>query len=251
MNISQTDNDVNIQVSDSGCGITHTAGDKLYHKYYQEYQQNTLSKGGLGIGLFLVKNYTAQHGGKITYESEIGKGTTFNLELPKGRAHLQSTVIIEEAAERSVFFNELMEEEVENDLPVVADAAQPVATEITSDLKSILIIEDNKEISNYIKQVFIAEYIVYEADNGESGLKMVTELMPDIVISDVMMPGISGIELCTRIKEDPELNHIPVILLTAITSPEIKLKGIEGGADDYISKPFEKEMLIARVKALL
>jgi len=251
MSVSQTDDHVNIQVRDTGCGIVQTAGDKLYHKYYQEYQQNTLSKGGLGIGLFLVKNYTSQHGGKITYESEVGKGTIFSLELPKGMAHLKPTAIIDEAPQRSIFFNELMEEEAEDGLPVVFDTAQPAATEITSDFKSILIIEDNKEISDYIKQVFVAEYIVYEADNGESGLKMVTELMPDIIISDVMMPGISGIELCTRIKENPELNHIPVILLTAITSPEIKLKGVEGGADDYISKPFEKEMLIARVKALL
>ncbi len=251
MSVSHTDDHVNIQVRDTGCGIVQTAGDKLYHKYYQEYQQNTLSKGGLGIGLFLVKNYTAQHGGKITYESEVGKGTIFSLELPKGMAHLKPTVIIDEAPQRSVFFNELMEEEAEDGLPGAFDTAQPTAAEITSDLKSILIIEDNKEIGDYIKQLFVTEYIVYEADNGESGLKMVTELMPDIIISDVMMPGISGIELCTRIKENPELNHIPVILLTAITSPEIKLKGVEGGADDYISKPFEKEMLIARVKALL
>lgn len=251
MRIDQSADRVHIQVRDSGCGISKTAGEKLYHKYYQEYQHNTLSKGGLGIGLFLVKNYTEQHGGKISYESEAGKGTVFSLELLKGRGHLKSTAIIEDTPQRSVFFNELMEEEAGNESSINANATKPTNAEITSDQKSMLIVEDNKEISDYIKQVFIAEYIVYEADNGETGLKMVTELMPDIIISDVMMPGMSGIELCTRIKEDPELNHIPVILLTAITSPEIKLKGIEGGADDYISKPFEKEMLIARVKAIL
>jgi signal transduction histidine kinase/ligand-binding sensor domain-containing protein/DNA-binding NarL/FixJ family response regulator len=249
MLISQTDNRVNIQVSDTGCGIAQSAGDKLYHKYYQEYQHNSLSKGGLGIGLFLVKNYAEQHGGKISYESEAEKGTIFNLELLKGAAHLKPSLIIEETPQRSVFFNELMEEE--DSMPATPYTAMPAAAEITSDFKSMLIIEDNKEISDYIKQVFVAEYVVYEADNGESGLKMVSELMPDIIISDVMMPGMSGIELCTRIKEDPDLSHIPVILLTAITTPEIKLKGIEGGADDYISKPFEKEMLVARVKGIL
>ncbi|OKS85400.1 hypothetical protein RG47T_0846 [Mucilaginibacter polytrichastri] len=251
MRVEQSADRVYIQVRDSGCGISQAAGDKLYHKYYQEYQHNSLSKGGLGIGLFLVKSYTEQHGGQVSYESEAGRGTVFKLELLKGRSHLKATAVIEDKPKRSVFFNELMEEEAETDQPLIVNTHQPDAAEITSDFKSMLIIEDNKEISDYIKQVFIADYIVYEAHNGESGLKMVIELMPDIVISDVMMPGMSGIELCTRIKEDPNLCHIPIILLTAITSPEIKLKGIEGGADDYISKPFEKEILIARVKGIL
>lgn len=251
MMITNNIGNVCIQVRDTGCGIPQAAGDKLYNKYYQEYQHNTLSKGGLGIGLFLVKSYAEQHGGKISYESEAGKGTVFSLELLKGSAHFKSTVNIEDAPQRSVFFNELIAEEAEQESPAKSGLVKPPAAEITSDFKSMLIIEDNKEIGEYIKQVFITDYIVYEADNGESGLKMATELMPDIIISDVMMPGMSGIELCSRIKEDPNLSHIPVILLTAITAPEIKLKGIEGGADDYISKPFEKEMLVARVKGIL
>lgn len=251
MTVEQFENELKIQVRDTGCGIAQTAGDKLYKKYYQEYQHSTLSKGGLGIGLFLVKNYVERHGGKISYESETGRGTVFSLELPKGKDHFGSATIMEAPAKRSVFFDELIEEEAGGDSPGTIEKGKPLSAEITADLKSMLIIEDNKEISAYIKQVFTAEYTVYEADNGESGLKMVMDLMPDIVISDVMMPGMSGIELCTRIKEDPEYNHIPVILLTAISSPEIKLKGIEGGADDYISKPFEKEMLVARVKGLL
>ena len=251
MYVTQLPDKVKIQVRDTGCGITQAAGDKLYNKYYQEYQHNTLSKGGLGIGLFLVKSYTEQHSGKITYESEAGSGTVFDLELLKGRAHFKSTAVIDDAPKRSVLFNELMDEEAGQDVPLATETATPPAAEITSEFKTMLIIEDNREIGEYIKQVFMADYIVYEADNGESGLKIAMELMPDIVISDVMMPGMSGIELCSRIKEDPNLSHIPVILLTAITAPEIKLKGIEGGADDYISKPFEKEMLIARVKGIL
>jgi len=251
MSISQTANQINISIQDTGCGITQTAGEKLYQRYYQEYQYNTLSKGGLGIGLFLVKNYVDQHSGKISYQSEVGKGTIFNLELLKGRDHLKSATIIEDAPPRSVFLNELMEEAGDGALPAVSNNINQAQVEITSDLKCMLIIEDNKEICGYIRELFIADYLVYEAYDGESGLKMVSDVMPDIIISDVMMPGMSGIELCSRVKEDPELNHIPVILLTAITSSEIKLKGIEGGADDYISKPFENEMLIARVKGIL
>ena len=252
LKVSQSENNVNIQVQDNGCGISQSAGDKLYHQYYQEYQPNNSPKGGLGIGLFLVKNYVEQHNGKINYESEVGKGTTFTLELPKGDTSLGSTEEVTESSSRSVFIEELMQEEIRLGEPVtISPMAEPPQTEIASELKSVLIIEDNKEISEYLKQVFVTEYTVYEADNGEDGLKMVWEVMPDIVISDVMMPGISGIELCSRIKEDPNLNHIPVILLTAITAAEIKLQGIEVGADDYISKPFEKDMLIARVKGIL
>jgi CheY-like chemotaxis protein len=106
----------------------------------------------------------------------------------------------------------------------------------------MLLIDDNQQIRTYLKHIFSAEFEIFEADNGTDGLDLVYHLVPDIVISDVMMQGLSGIEVCSRIKEDPVLNHIPVILLTASSSPEIKLKGIEGGADDYISKPFEKEI---------
>jgi DNA-binding response OmpR family regulator len=115
----------------------------------------------------------------------------------------------------------------------------------------MLLIEDNQQIRDYLKQIFKDEFEIFEADNGTDGLALVYQLVPDIVISDVMMQGLSGIEVCHRVKEDPVLNHIPVILLTASSSAEIKLKGIEGGADDYITKPFEKEILIARVNGIL
>ncbi|MEO6850750.1 MAG: response regulator, partial [Mucilaginibacter sp.] len=251
LRINQAESHINIEVQDTGCGISQSAGDKLYHQYYQEYNTSTTLKGGLGIGLFLVKNYVEQHHGKISYESAVGKGTTFRLELPKGEIEMESPHQIADTPARSVFIEELMQEDARIELPVKVAHAASAPADIASEIKSMLIIEDNKEISEYIKQVFVNEYMVYEADNGEEGLKMILELMPDIIISDVMMPGINGIELCRRVKEDPNLNHIPVILLTAISSSEIKLKGIEVGADDYISKPFENDMLIARVKGIL
>jgi len=250
LNITQTAEQVNLEVQDTGCGIVQTTGEKLFNKFYQEHQYNAPATGGLGIGLFLVKNYVERHGGEISYQSELGQGTTFYIQLLKGRDHFKSTTIIEDAPVSSVFLKELMEEDVD-ERQIFEEMNSTASTAMTSDFKSILIIEDNKEIREYLNQIFKADYIVYESDEGESGLKMVSAVMPDIVISDVMMPGMSGIEVCAHIKDDPDLNHIPVILLTAITSPEIKLKGIEGGADDYISKPFEKEMLMARVKGIL
>jgi YesN/AraC family two-component response regulator len=112
-------------------------------------------------------------------------------------------------------------------------------------------VDDNAEIRNYLQLLFSEKFLFYEADNGEDGLKMAREYSPDIIISDVFMKGMSGVELCNTIKQDPSLNHIPVILLTASPSQEIKLKGIECGADDYIVKPFEKELLIARIDNIL
>lgn len=240
-----------IEITDNGCGISEVAGDKLYNKFYQEHGHGKNAKGGLGIGLYLVKSYVEVHGGSITYESEVSKGTKFKLMLPVGVTETDKTTVLEEQVDSSVFFKEIMDEQLGENDPGENEKQEMPDTELTSEKKSMLVVEDNKEISGYIKQVFKSEYLVYGADDGETGYKMILEIMPDIIISDVMMPGMSGIELCNKVKENPELNHIPVILLTASTSPEIKLKGIEGGADDYISKPFETEVLMARVKGIL
>jgi len=245
------DNFARIEIIDSGCGISEIAGDKLYNKFYQEHGYGKNGKGGLGIGLYLVKSYVEAHGGSIAYESELNKGTKFKVMLPVGAKEAHETIALEEQVDSSVFFKEIMDEQMEENSPEKLEQQEMPDAELTSEKKSMLVVEDNKEISGYIKQVFKSEYLVYGADDGETGYKMILEIMPDIIISDVMMPGMSGIELCNKVKENPELNHIPVILLTASTSPEIKLKGIEGGADDYISKPFETEVLMARVKGIL
>ncbi len=245
------DSFAHIEIIDSGCGISEVAGDKLYNKFYQEHGYGKNAKGGLGIGLYLVKSYVEAHGGNIVYESEVSKGTNFKVVLPIGIAEADKTTVHEEQVDSSVFFKEIMDEQLGEDGPGEQEKQEMPDSELTSEKKSMLVVEDNKEISGYIRQVFKSEYLVYGADDGESGYKMILEIMPDIIISDVMMPGMSGIELCNKVKENPELNHIPVILLTASTSPEIKLKGIEGGADDYISKPFETEVLMARVKGIL
>lgn len=250
LKITQHERYVDIEVQDNGCGIADTAGDKLFNKFYQEHNYDKPAKGGLGIGLYLVKSYVEALGGEISYTSAVNKGTTFNVRLLKGQEHFAGNYISDVAADGSVLLMEIIDEQLEEISDKLKKEEAPDAA-ITSGKKAMLIIEDNKEICDYIKSVFKPEYLVYEAADGEQGLKMVMEIMPDIVISDVMMPGMNGIELCRLIKENPELNHIPVILLTASTSPDVKLKGIEGGADDYVNKPFEKEILMARVKGIL
>lgn len=249
--ITDQDNRVSIQIKDSGCGIAEGIGDQLFNKFYQ-LQNATPLAGGFGIGLYLVKAFIESHQGSISYVSEQGQGTLFHVVLLKGKDHFGEQLIFEDVAESSVFLDELIENKGElaaEQSGAVSTAKSPEA--LSSDTKTMLLIDDNQQIRIYLKQIFAGEFEIFEADNGTNGLELVYQLVPDIVISDVMMQGLSGIELCSRIKEDPLLNHIPVILLTASSSPEIKLKGIEGGADDYISKPFEKEILIARVNGIL
>ncbi|MGY0036631.1 response regulator [Pedobacter sp. NJ-S-72] len=192
------------------------------------------------------------HQGTVNYQSIVGIGTSFELTLHKGKVHFKDNLIFDDQLESSAILEELTEgaeEQVfKNEAPPIPNRLQE---DISSEQKTILIIDDNKQIRDYIRQIFESKFQLLEAESGDQGLHMVTQYLPDVVISDVVMPNLNGLELCKLIKEDPSLNHIPVVLLTASTSPDIKLKGIGYGADDYISKPFEKELLIARIEGLL
>lgn len=241
-----------VHIADSGCGISPQVGDKIFDKFYQEKETGKTFKAGFGIGLYLVKNFISCHRGEIGYRNNNSDaGTTFTINLLKGKDHFKAVTIFEEVAENALFLEELTEEEPAQ--PVVEKEAEvewqpaPLVTE----QPVMLVIDDNEEVRDYILRLFADTYRLYQADSGEEGLLLAQKYAPDIVICDVMMGGISGIEVCSRIKEDEALSHIPVILLTAGTSTEIKLKGVECGADDYMTKPFDKEILLARVGSLL
>ncbi|MDN3581612.1 two-component regulator propeller domain-containing protein [Mucilaginibacter flavus] len=249
--IGQQDKLVNLEVLDTGPGIKAETEDKLYSQFYQQENSKGPSTGGFGIGLFLVKKFIESHSGTIRYEANPVGGTRFIVTLLKGTGHLQKNVIYEDDATSSVILKELIETEI----PVAAEEEQDNLLledfETTADLKSILIIDDNKDLREYLKLLFKPDYKVYSADNGREGLSIIKDVLPDIVISDVMMDEMTGIELCAAIRDDISISHVPIILLTSSASPEVKLKGIEGGADDYISKPFDKEILKARVAGIL
>jgi signal transduction histidine kinase/ligand-binding sensor domain-containing protein/CheY-like chemotaxis protein/AraC-like DNA-binding protein len=248
--ISQQAQFVNLEVHDTGPGIKAETEDKLYSQFYQQETSKGPSTGGFGIGLFLVKKFIESHSGSIRYENNAGAGTRFIVTLLKGTDHLKKNVIYDDDETSSVILQEL----IENEMPINAEEEQDHLLEdpeATADLKSILIIDDNDDLREYLKLLFKTDYKVYSANNGREGLSIIKDVLPDIVISDVMMDGMTGIELCTAIREDISISHVPVILLTSSSSPEIKLKGIEGGADDYISKPFDKEILKARVAGIL
>ncbi len=247
--VTETANDVLVKVEDTGSGVPADAGDQLFDRFYQAVRKDDSGKPGFGIGLFLAKQFTDLHNGQLSYTSKLGVGTSFYLTLLKGQSHFSEAIVNPDTQDKSLLFNEMLDE-----VPPFSDelnAGKEIDEELISDRKSILIVDDEADIRTYIKSIFKSDYLLYEAENGTEGLKLATEKLPDLIITDFRMQGIDGIELCEKIKNDSALSYIPVILLTASASADIKLKSMEGGADDYISKPFEKEYLVARVANLL
>ncbi|OQP57749.1 hypothetical protein A3860_08975 [Niastella vici] len=247
--VTEQDENVQIEIADSGAGIPGQIGEKLFEQFYQAERTITGTKTGFGIGLFLVKHFTDQHKGHITYTSEEGKGATFFLTLLKGAEHFNGIPIVAEHESGPVFLQTVKEEPIEESKKQVEEKL-PTA-EVVTDKQTILLIDDDEQIRNYLAQLFRDTYIIHQAENGAEGLKAAVTYLPDLIISDVHMQEMNGIELCKQIKGNDSLNHIPVILLTASTSDEFKLKGVEGGADDYIIKPFDNTLLQARVTNLL
>ncbi|MFC4211228.1 two-component regulator propeller domain-containing protein [Pedobacter lithocola] len=245
--ITSDDNEIKIEVSDSGPGIPDGVGEKLFDKFYKVRNKTSL-KMGFGIGLYLVKNFVELHKGKIYYVTNNGIGTSFFIEMPVGEP---TSLADDKPMETELtYVNELIaEEELENELAGKENIGNLAL--LISDLHSILVVDDNTEIIDYINQIFKDNFKIYRATNGIEGFELCKEFLPDVVISDVNMGGLNGIELCKAIKEDSALSHIPVILLTADPSAEIRLQGIEVGAYDFISKPFDKELFTAKINGII
>lgn len=247
LNIVSEGGYIRISVSDSGPGIPEEVGDKLFDKFYK-VMNNTSLKIGFGIGLYLVKNFVELHKGTISYQTRKGEGTTFTIDLPELSA--TTTTLQNDGFENELtYVNELISQEEEEDR---AEQERTGNLELLiSDLHTILIIDDNEEVLDYIQQIFKNTFKIYRAENGLDGLKAAQDFLPDIIISDVNMDGLNGIELCKAVKEDQALSHIPVILLTADPSNEMRLMGLEAGAYDFISKPFDKELFTAKINSVI
>lgn len=247
--ITEKNNEVFVKVSDTGCGIGKEVGDRLFEKFYQLKNNSVPNQVGFGIGLYLVKHFVESHKGRINYESEKGRGTTFSISLNKNE--LTQPGVYEVYSGTSKVLEELLDAE----MPLQNEHLQArngLSEEtIVTSKPSVLIVEDEQQMRQYLTQLFSDKFTVYEAESAETGLKLTQQFLPDIILSDIVMSGKNGIEFCKSIKENSALSHIPVILLTSSSAPETKLKGIEYGADDYILKPFEKEFLMARVSSLL
>ena len=230
----------------------------MFEKFYRLNQDtDQVKESGFGIGLFLAKTYLELHHGKLSYTSVLGKGTTFKICLPKINEHLFPDLPEDQENKSKITYpmlQELITEPVETaDSYMVASTTHidEIMNDVVSKKSIILLIDDDVEVRRYVKHLLQDEFIIHEAGNTEDGFKTVLECEPDIIVCDVIMNGVSGVEFCSKMKESPSFSHIPIILLTGSSSPEIKLKGIECGADDYITKPFESDLLIARIKSML
>lgn len=219
-------------VKDTGVGIPRKELPHIFDRFYQV--KNEEDKMGSGIGLHLVKEYVELHSGKIEVESEANKGSSFNVYLP-----IQSGFESGEVAKEDIIQD-----------------GQNIDVQSEKDLRAnkeytILLVEDNKEFRYYMSELLSKKYNVLEAEDGEEGEWIATTKFPDLIISDVMMPKVDGLELCKRIKSNIQVSHIPVILLTARSTDESKLFGYESGADEYISKPFNLDILLLRIQKLI
>ncbi|WP_229240232.1 two-component regulator propeller domain-containing protein [Dyadobacter sp. SG02] len=243
---------VEIVVRDTGPGIPADAGDDIFKVFHQYADRRFAAKGGFGIGLYLTKTFVENHFGQLRYESELDRGTSFHIRLWKSHPELVSHVRSGEMRD-SVLLEELSDGAMPMKAPALPDWQSELLDmkEPSTESHTMLVVDDDPEIRHYLGTIFAGKYKMFEAGSGEEGLELVRKHLPDIVVSDVMMGGTSGIELCRQMKLDMALSHIPVILLTASTSQDVRLKGIEGGADDYIGKPFDKDILVARVASIL
>ena len=238
-----------IAISDSGSGFDKTVGNKIFDQYYQVKTLESKSKPGFGIGLYLVKNFIDLHKGKLYYETQPEFGTIFYIELLKGKAHFPENVSFSETTPEPSISKEIFADVVE-DLPA-KDYDQNLE-DLASEKKTVLIVDDEEKLAQYIKSIFSESYNVLIASNASDAYSIVLKFSPDIIISDLNMPGVmNGYDLCVQVKTNDQLKHIPIILLTGEDSPEMKLQCIKSGAEDYVVKPFEKDLLIAKVANLV
>ena len=225
-------------ISDTGIGIPEEKLGRIFDRFYQVDDSLRKKYGGSGIGLALVKELVDLHKWEISVKSEIGKGTEFSLKIPLWSSYLDSNEKLIETYTINLFDDSYEQEFAEEN-------------NYQDDKSSILIVDDSKDVRIYLNGLLKNDYKIYEANSGDDGIKKSRELLPDLIISDVMMPSMDGIEFCKNIKTDWLTSHIPVILLTAKASIESKMQGLETGADDYITKPFSFKELSVRIKNLL
>lgn len=232
-----------IVVSDTGPGIPPEQMQKVFDRFHQVDSSTTREFEGSGIGLALTKELVELHYGDITVSSVISHGSLFTVRLPLGKSHLRADdcVILEADSTVEITTVDFQEREEawsdQND----GSEAQP----------RILVVEDNPDLRSYLHSSLNDNYQILEAANGELGISVARAEVPDLIISDLMMPKMNGIELCRRLKTDLKTSHIPIILLTAKADVESKLEGLQVGADDYIAKPFDMRELESRIHNLI
>lgn len=236
LSVEDTENEIIISIKDNGEGISGEEQKYIFERFYQT--DEGVEKRGTGIGLALSKKYIEMHKGSITVNSERGKGTVFTVKIPRGKneevLNQNDPPLPYEVVHNRIKRNENYKVRIKEDKSV-----------------KVLVVEDNEEVRVYLKELFERYYTVITSVDGLEGYDIAREEQPDVIVSDVMMPGMDGYELCESIKKNERTNTIPVILLTAKTTEQYKMLGITKGADAYVSKPFDPDYLLVTVSNIL
>ncbi|QHT66188.1 response regulator [Rhodocytophaga rosea] len=236
---------IEIKVEDTGIGIPADKIHLIFNRFYQIDSSHTRSFEGTGIGLSITKELVELHGGRINVKSTEGEGTCFIIQLPFVEVDKQHNITKKESTTEK--------EKTDDGLLIPTSVTEDSNIQTQTDIPKpiMLIVEDNADLRAYVRNMFTESYHIYEASEGIEGLRIATTILPDIMISDVMMPNMDGIKLCKQLKADERTSHIPIILLTAKAVVEDKLEGLGTGADDYIVKPFHAQELLLRVNNLI
>ena len=256
LRLHEVEDGVQIEVEDTGCGISEIDLKNIFDRFYQAGDENSRLSSGTGIGLALTKGIIELHKGTIEVESTLGKGSIFRIRLLAGNSQFSKEQLSGSGAATDYKYN--IDDSILELKLNMEDAADSETYDANEDLQTgdkvkpiMLVVEDDNDIIELLDEVFSPMYSVYKAHNGQEGYDMARELQPDIIVSDVMMPVMSGKEMCSRIKNCIEISHIPVVLLTAQDAEEQYLEGFALGADDYITKPFNVKLLVARCNNLV
>ncbi len=221
---------LSITVSDNGIGIPSKSRKKIFTPFYRAENTSQIKEVGSGIGLLLTRKLVLSHHGKMSFKSKENEGSTFIVELPYNKGQYAASEIIDT--------EEILTKEDDQ-------------TNEDDQRRKILIVEDNDELRSYLARYMRKYYIVVEADNGVDALEKITAETPDIIISDIIMPKMTGLELCERVKSNIETSHIPFVILSSVSEKEDIVAGLSGGADDYITKPFDLAILESKISTIL
>lgn len=230
---------IEISIADTGIGIAPESQNKVFDRFFMDNHVSAILNQGSGIGLSIVKEFVELHGGTLTLESELGKGSVFMVTIPVEFVQTHRKIDIDEDE------FQLLDE-------VELDEQQYLVKEIPDEKHAtILLVEDNEEFRFHLRDSLQPFYHIVEAANGKEGWQKTLSVHPQLIVSDISMPEMSGIELSQKIKSDKRTSHIPVILLTAVNGEENQIKGLKSGANDYLNKPFNFSILQAKIENLL
>ena len=233
-----------LTVSDTGVGIPEEDLAHIFNRFYQSAEAKEQGYEGTGIGLALTKELVELHKGRINVESKVGIGTDIAIELPVGKERFKAEEVLSTAPimnkGHEAFINVLAEIDLPDD-DMAVDLSKPI----------VLLVEDNIDVMRYLRDIFHEEYQILQALDGQKGIEMALEHIPDLIISDVMMPKKDGYAVCSTLKQDERTSHIPIILLTAKASLEDRMEGLETRADKYMTKPFAPQELMLKVNNLI